>query len=136
MIVLTIFILVISLASGLFPHFMKNQNTELFLRHLSDDIYYAQSYAISHQQYIEVYIIVSAKGTGGQYYIRNVSKGVLLERDIPGDIKFLEGTMELRLFFASNGNITKSGVWKVKTANGDYKITFNIGKGRFRIEKL
>ncbi|PLT34725.1 competence type IV pilus minor pilin ComGD [Bacillus sp. V5-8f] len=136
LIVLAIFILLFSLASGLFPYFMKKQNNELFLRLLSDDIHYAQNYAISHQQYVEVYIIVPPKGTGGTYYIRNVSKGILLEREIPETIKFVPGTMDLRIFFSSNGNITSSGVWRVKTSSGDYKMTFNIGKGRFRIEKL
>lgn len=136
LVVLSVFILMFSLSSSLFPNFLKNQETEGFFRQLSDDIYFAQSYAISHQQYIEVTIQHPPGESGGKYYINHVLQAKLLERNIPKDIKFIRGTMDLRILFAPNGNITSSGVWNVNTSTGRYKMTFNIGKGRFRIEKL
>ncbi|RFU61906.1 competence type IV pilus minor pilin ComGD [Bacillus sp. V59.32b] len=133
LVVLTIFLLIFSLASSLFPHFMKNQETGQFLRQLSDDIHYAQAYAISHQQFIEVVI-----GASGETY--HISKGVrmgkLYERKIPKDLVFKQGSMNLRIAFAPNGNSTSAGTWFIDSPLHSYKITFNIGKGRFRIEKL
>lgn len=132
LVVLTIFLIILSLASSLFPNFMKNQETEQFLRQLSDDIHYAQAYAISHQQYIDVVI-----GASGETYVsKGVWIGKLYERKIPKDIVFRQGSMNLKITFASNGNITSAGTWFIDSQLHTYKITFNIGKGRFRIEKL
>jgi competence protein ComGD len=136
LVVLAVFILIFSLASGLFPHFLKNQETEQFFRQFSDDIHYAQAYAISHQQYIEVLIEQSPGKPSEKYHISNVMKGMLYERQIPKDILFTPGSMKLRVLYAPNGNITSAGVWYVKSGEDSYKITFNIGKGRFRIEKI
>ncbi|MDQ0218333.1 type II secretion system protein [Peribacillus cavernae] len=136
LVVLTIFLLLFSLASGLFPHFLKSQEIDQFLRQFSDDVYFAQSYAISHQQYIEVVIDQYPGRSGEKYHVANVMKGKLLERNIPKDVTFTRGSMNLRILFAPNGNISTAGVWNVKTSSSSYKMTFNIGKGRFRIEKL
>ncbi|CAH0345721.1 competence type IV pilus minor pilin ComGD [Bacillus sp. CECT 9360] len=136
LVVLTIFLLIFSLASSLFPHFMKNQETEQFLRQLSDDIHYAQAYAISHQEFTEVVIDQKPGTTGETYHVRNAMKGKLYERKIPKDLVISSGSMNLKITFTPNGNIATVGTWFIESPLHSYKITFNIGKGRFRIEKL
>lgn len=132
LIVLSIFILIYSVSWGLYPRFMDHQETRQFLTDLNDDILYAQQYAISHQAYTS-FAIDSALS---KYQIYTMEDGIVKSREIPHDIDFVKGTMNLIIYFTSNGNVSIAGAWFIFTPDDTYKLTLNIGKGRFRIEKL
>ncbi|MGE1162497.1 competence type IV pilus minor pilin ComGD [Peribacillus simplex] len=132
LIVLVIFILLISISPNLYPSFTKGMEIRLFLSQFHEDLFYAQQYAISHEGLIYLHI----DNTNKFYSVSSYKEGTLLERSIPEDIQFLSGTLGFSFHFNQYGNASKAGTMMVDTSKGKYKLVLNIGKGRFRIEKL
>jgi competence protein ComGD len=131
LIVLVIFVLLSGIGLNLYPNFIKGIQNRMFLDQLSADIFYAQQYAISHESLIHLYM----DNGKGNYIIYSFKEGVVLERSIPKDTKFLSGTLGMSFYFNQFGNASQSGTLMIDTNKGKYKLVLNIGKGRFRIEK-
>jgi competence protein ComGD len=104
----------------------------LFLSQFHEDLFYAQQYAISHESLIYLHIDNAEK----IYTVSSYKEGIVLERSIPEDIQFLSGTLGFSFHFNQYGNASKAGTIMIDTSKGKYKLVLNIGKGRFRIEKL
>jgi competence protein ComGD len=104
----------------------------LFLSQFHEDLFYAQQYAISHESLIYLHI----DNTKKVYTVSSYKEGIVLERIIPEDIQFLSGTLGFSFHFNQYGNASKAGTIMIDTSKGKYKLILNIGKGRFRIEKL
>ena len=132
LIVLVIFVLLISIGSNLYPSFTKGMENRLFLSQFHEDLFYAQQYAISHESLIYLHI----DNTKKVYTVSSYKEGIVLERIIPEDIQFLSGTLGFSFHFNQYGNASKAGTIMIDTSKGKYKLVLNIGKGRFRIEKL
>ncbi|MFJ7510036.1 competence type IV pilus minor pilin ComGD [Peribacillus simplex] len=132
LIVLVIFVLLISIGSNLYPSFTKGMENRLFLSQFHEDLFYAQQYAISHESLIYLHI----DNTKKVYTVSSYKEGIVLERSIPKDIQFLSGTLGFSFHFNQYGNASKAGTIMIDTSKGKYKLVLNIGKGRFRIEKL
>ncbi|MGE7759276.1 competence type IV pilus minor pilin ComGD [Peribacillus sp. NPDC097895] len=132
LIVLFIFVLLISLSPNLYPSFTKGMENRLFLSQLKDDLFYAQQYAISHESLVYLHF----DNTNKIYTVSSFYDGIVLERKIPKDIHFLSGTLGFSFHFNQYGNASKAGTLTIDTSKGNYKFVLNIGKGRFRIEKL
>jgi competence protein ComGD len=103
---------------------------EAFLTQLQADLYFAQSYAISHQ--MDVIVIFSPKdytytllGRSGQEQ--------LLSRSYSTDLKVVEGTIPLSFRYLSDGIVNKSGTILIRSRNKTYVLTILIGKGRFYV---
>ncbi|MGG0247084.1 competence type IV pilus minor pilin ComGD [Peribacillus frigoritolerans] len=132
LIVLAIFVLLISIGPNLYPSFTKGMENRLFLSQFHEDLFYAQQYAISHKSWIYLHI----DNTEKIYTVSSYKEGIVLERSIPEDIQFLSGTLGFSFHFNQYGNASKAGTIMIDTSKGKYKLVLNIGKGRFRIEKL
>ncbi|AOH55689.1 hypothetical protein ABE28_015115 [Peribacillus muralis] len=132
LIVLTIFVLLLSITPNLYPRFHKGMEERMFLSQFHEDLFYAQQYAISHESLIYLHI-----NNGNKIYIiSSYKEGRILERSIPADVHFLSSTLGHSFHFNQNGNVSKAGTMRIDTPKGKYKLVLNIGKGRFRIEKL
>ncbi|PJN89889.1 competence type IV pilus minor pilin ComGD [Bacillus sp. mrc49] len=132
LIVLVIFILLLSITPNLYPSFNKGMEERLFLSQFHEDLFYAQQYAISHEGLIYLHI----DDVNKIYTVSSYKEGKILERSIPEDIHFSSGTLGFSFYFNQNGNVSKAGTLMIETSKGKYKLVLNIGKGRFRIEKL
>ncbi|MDM5211714.1 competence type IV pilus minor pilin ComGD [Peribacillus sp. RS7] len=132
LIVLVIFVLLISISPNLYPSFTKGMENRLFISRFHEDLFHAQQYAISHESLIYLQIDNNKK----VYTILSYKEGIVLERSIPKDIQFLNGTLGFSFHFNQFGNASKAGTMIIDTSKGQYKLVLNIGKGRFRIEKL
>jgi competence protein ComGD len=132
LLVLTIFMMIVSLSFGMYPTFIKNLDTRLFLEQFSDDLYYSQQYAITQQK--NIYFTIDIPGRS--YYSYSYSDGRILQRNIPDDVKFEKLTLDLFLTFTTSGNVSSSGSWQIRADQSLYKVTVYLGAGRFRIEKL
>ncbi|MFJ7637188.1 competence type IV pilus minor pilin ComGD [Peribacillus sp. NPDC097264] len=129
LIVLVVFILLSTLGLNLYPSFSKGMQNKMFLNQLNEDIFYAQQYAISHESLIYFYV------DNDIYTIYSYKEEVILERKIPPDVQFMNGTLGASFYFNQYGNASKAGTMTIDTSKGKYKLVVNIGKGRFRIEK-
>jgi competence protein ComGD len=132
LLVLTIFMMIVSLSFGMYPTFIKKLDTRLFLEQFSDDLYYSQQYAITQQT--NIYFAIDVPGRS--YYSYSYSDGRILQRSIPDDVKFEKLTLDLFLTFTSSGNVSSSGSWQIRADQSLYKVTVYLGAGRFKIEKL
>lgn len=132
LLVLSIFMMIVSLSFGIYPTFIKNVDTRLFLEQFSDDLYYSQQYAITQQK--NIYFAIDVPGRS--YYSYSYSDGRILQRSIPEDVKFERLTLDLVLTFTSTGNVSSSGSWQIRADQNLYKFTVYLGAGRFKIEKL
>ncbi|PLR76489.1 competence protein ComG [Bacillus sp. V3-13] len=109
------------------PHYVSAQKS-IFFSELSADLYFAQQYAISHQQEVTVNFI-----PGENYYYIRDREQIIIERHYPKGITVYEGTLKLRFQFQADGSIAKFGSFFVDIAGVTYRVTFQIGKGRFYI---
>ncbi|MFD9626951.1 competence type IV pilus minor pilin ComGD [Peribacillus muralis] len=132
LIVLVIFVLLLAITPNLYPSFHKGMEERLFISQFHEDLFFAQQYAISHESMIYLHINNGKK----IYTVSSYTEGIVLERSIPKDIRFLSETMGFSFHFNQFGNISNAGTMMIETSKGKYKVVLNIGKGRYRIEKL
>jgi len=130
-IVISILSVILLIAVPSYHSLSKTNEIEHFFEQLQEDIYYTQMTAISRGKPIMLDFIT----TLSQYRIL-ASNQTIVKRDYPHDIIVEKGTLETKIEFNPNGNIRKAGTIFIKTANGKYKLTFQLGKGRFEIAKM
>lgn len=130
LIVLSIFIVIASISLYLYPTFQKKWEVKKFVHQFQEDLYYTQQYAMSHKRPISIIL------SEGNYTIFSTMDGNLVRRANPADIKFSSGTLGFRIIYNSNGTAIQAGTVYIQSFTEKYKITFYIGKGRFKIEKL
>ncbi|WP_258535617.1 competence type IV pilus minor pilin ComGD [Bacillus sp. 03113] len=103
-----------------------------FFSQLTSDLFYAQQYAISHQQIVTVHIIPNEH----RYLINERGRGVLLiERNYSEKVYVYQGSLNLNFEFEANGNVNKFGAFFVQIGKNRYKFTIQIGRGRFYVTK-
>lgn len=130
LLVLSIFMLVVTLSLNLYPTYIKKMETRQFIKQFEADVYYIQAYAMSHERsmsilmYKETYLV----------YVDGTKQ--LLQRTIPRDIQFKKGTMDLKVMFTSRGTAVTSGVFYIQTEQERYKVSVSVGKGRLKIEEV
>ncbi|WP_042355066.1 competence type IV pilus minor pilin ComGD [Bacillus rubiinfantis] len=132
LIVLTIFITLSSVT--IFS--LKPQQTmvedEAFLTQLQADLYYAQNYAIAHQNEVLVIFIPN------QYrYKMSEHKELktILERKYSKSFYLTEGSIPLTFKFLPNGNVSGFGSFFIRTEKKTYRLTIMIGRGRFYVKE-
>lgn len=122
--------LLASLSLNLYPKYVQKMETTRFVKQFEEDLYYAQSYAISHEMNISVYL------NNYNYTIISNLNGVILQRVNPKNTTFQKGTLGLKIFFNDAGSPITSGVVYIQSEQERYKVTIYIGKGRMKIEKV
>jgi competence protein ComGD len=136
LVVLSVFIMLATLSVGLYPGFVKKMEVRQYLKRFTDDLYYAQEYSISHDQYSLLVVMQVPEDNKSYYQISSLDGKILVKRPIPSGVNFERGTLQLKNFITNKGSFTSSGTWYINDLKDSYRVTFNIGKGRFRIEKV
>ncbi len=114
-----------------FASMANSKEVESFFEQLQDDLYYAQATALSRGKPI----LLDFRTSSSLYQIR-VDNQTILQRSYPTHFKVEKGSMETTIRFNANGNIRNPGTMFVNTQKGKYKLTFQLGKGRFHVSKL
>ncbi|MCZ0754639.1 competence type IV pilus minor pilin ComGD [Anoxybacillus sp. J5B_2022] len=104
------------------------------LEQLTDDLLYAQAYALTHRQSV---VVVFYNAQGRYRMTERYTLGrVLIDRSLPSPWKIELATLQNPLTFLANGNVNKSGTVLLKNGKTTYKLVFLLGKGRFYVQKL
>jgi competence protein ComGD len=102
----------------------------MFFSGFKSDLFYAQQYAISHQTTITVNIMSERN----YYYFReNINGPIIREHYFSDEVKITEGSMPLYFQFLPDGNISRFGSFFIRIGAKTYRMTFQIGKGRFYV---
>nr|WP_284036031.1 competence type IV pilus minor pilin ComGD [Neobacillus sp. 114] len=113
---------------------VKPQHTlvedEALLTQLKADLFYAQSYAMSHQQ--EVSVVILPNESKYSLVLRS-DQPHLLDRSYSSSFHIIEGSMPLYFKFQPDGNVNKFGSFFIETEKKTYRMTILIGKGRFYV---
>lgn len=133
----TLMVLSIFLITSFITFFMVKPQydmaiTEEFLSEFQADLYYAQTYAISHQREITINIVNSQF----YYYIRDrPDLPIIIKRSYSKNIQVIPGSLPLYFKFLPDGNVNKFGSFYIISGNKHYQLTILLGKGRFYIVK-
>lgn len=129
--VLLIFFIIVIMLMSLPPLFHSVQNTineKYFLQQYEEDLFYAQSLALSRRR--AVYYQYDSKKK--IYKITDHRGNVYLQRQVPDDVVISHGHLA-NFRFVGDGNINRFGnVW-VQVNGKKYQIFISIGSGRFEI---
>lgn len=130
LVVLSIFMILTSITVfSLKPQHSAIDESSFFTQ-LKADLYYGQTYAISHQHEVSVTIMPSEY----KYYMYlSTYSPPIVERTYPTDFIITEGSIPLYFKFMPDGNINKFGTIIIQSKNKTYRMTFLIGKGRFYV---
>lgn len=131
-IVLMIIATIGAIAYPAFDTFRKNRETEYFLRSFQKDIVHMQQKAINENRIYNL----SIDNKTHVYEVRGNGLREPLKRTFPEHIRFESFTMLLTIQFNQYGNISRAGTIYIHSANGTYKMVFQIGKGKFYVTKL
>jgi competence protein ComGD len=102
----------------------------LFFSQLKSDLFFAQQHSIARQEDVTVHILPDKH----YYYIRSRFNGpILIERHYSENIQIWEGTLKLYFQYALDGNIKNFGSFYIKIDSHVYRMTIQIGKGRFYV---
>lgn len=113
------------------PQYLLLEKTSFFSQFKSD-LFYAQQFAIAHQEIVAVNIM-----DGDHYYYmrRRVNGPIIVSRYYDNEIDIREGTMPLYFQFSPDGNINRFGSFLVQIDHQMYRVSFYIGMGRFYVTK-
>jgi competence protein ComGD len=114
-----------------FDRFLKNRETEYFIRTFQKDIVHMQQKAINESRIYNL----SIDNDKHLYEIRGNGSDHPTKRYFPKHIHFESFSMLLSVQFNQAGNISRAGTLYIHSANGSYKMVFQIGKGKFYVTK-
>lgn len=130
MIVSTLTILVIPRIDQL----EKAKEETYMIEQLTDDLLYAQQYAMTHKTAV---VVVFYNAQGRYRMMESYTLGrILIDRTLPSQWAFELVTLQNPLTFLANGNVNKSGTILIKNGKTTYKVVLLLGKGRFYVQKL
>ncbi|MBM6617302.1 competence type IV pilus minor pilin ComGD [Bacillus suaedaesalsae] len=132
LVVMTIVLIVSSLSFVYVRTTYENKIVNQFFEVLQEDIWLAQQHAISHSQSVELTFYTEQ----AFYDIRESGLRKLInKRPVHPSIRIRPLTMANPIKFQPNGNISGAGTVYVYDYNDTYKLIFQLGRGRFRVEK-
>ncbi|WP_456278303.1 competence type IV pilus minor pilin ComGD [Bacillus sp. AK128] len=133
LIVLSIIIMLVSFSFFHVRAVYQARVIQQFFEQLQQDIWLGQQYAISHSKGVEL----TFYETEDFYDIREGGvRSLIVKRTIKSEVKLRPLTITNPIKFNAGGNINSPGSMYVTYHHHTYKVTFLLGRGRFRIEKL
>ncbi|RDU35128.1 type II secretion system protein [Neobacillus piezotolerans] len=103
---------------------------DAFFNTLKADLYYSQLYAISHQREVTVNIV---RDKNYYYSHERFDMPFVTERRYSGEIDITKGSMPLSFKFLGDGNVNLFGSFYILIKDEKYKMTIQIGRGRFYV---
>lgn len=130
LIALTGFLIISSVCLASAKPLYETAKKEAFFNVLKADLYYSQLYAISHQREVTVNIVQDEK----YYYSHErFDRPLVTERPYSEDINITKGSMPLSFKFLVDGNVNLFGTIFIVIDKQKYKMTIQIGRGRFYV---
>jgi competence protein ComGD len=130
-IVLLIITIVGAVAFPKFDSFQMNRKSEYFISAFQKNILRMQQKAITEGRSYRLII----NNENHSYWIRGDESGKLITCDFPEFITFESHSMPLLIQYNQFGNISGAGTMYIHTPKQTYKMVFQIGKGKFYVEK-
>ncbi|RJS59682.1 competence type IV pilus minor pilin ComGD [Bacillus sp. PK3_68] len=132
MVILTVIVVLLSVAVLPFPRVAADFEKQQFLNQLQADLFLAQSYAIAKQEVVEVRFIY----TENRYTIRPLTAptNLFVQRSMPDTIRYVDGSLA-KLSFLPNGNTSSFGTVHFEYLDRHISLIFQIGKGRFYVKE-
>lgn len=113
----------------------KNKIGEQFSEQLTNDLLFAQQYAISTKT--SVSIIFTPQENYYRIHQGTFHINEMVYREYHRDVRIDTRTMGERLIYNGNGSINKAGAIGIYVDEMEgYRYVFTLGKGRFYVEKL
>ncbi len=131
MIVITIIGCMLLIILPSFTPISQSNEVDHFLKQLEEDLYLTQTMALSRGAPMYLDITYSR-----HYYRIYMGSSRILQRNYSDNMLVEGGTTETTIHFNPNGNIRNPGTLYISTNKGRYKLTFQLGKGRFDVTKL
>ncbi|WP_409270644.1 competence type IV pilus minor pilin ComGD [Neobacillus sp. SCS-31] len=103
---------------------------EAFFNVLKADLYYSQLYAISHQREVTFNIV---RDKNYYYSHERFDMPLVTNRWYPKEINITKGSMPLSFKFLVDGNVNMFGSFFIYVDEEKYKMTIQIGRGRFYV---
>ncbi|MDF0727789.1 competence type IV pilus minor pilin ComGD [Cytobacillus sp. S13-E01] len=116
-----------------FKPIFDSKKIEYFFETFENDLLFAQTYAMSHNETVYVYFTVNEH----QYRVlAGSTRRQILSREFSKDIKLEYSNLIPGVVYLANGNLSKSGSLVFKYKKDVYQVTFLLGKGRFYVKKV
>jgi competence protein ComGD len=132
LIVLVVLTAITNIALVFYDEFNRMKIDRHFIETFSNDLLYAQQYAITN----ETNVTITINKQEHFYVVISNYFNVLKKVSFDPDIHFESGTLELTVSYNLKGRISKAGSFYMYTPKSTYKIVFNIGIGRFYVTRL
>jgi competence protein ComGD len=133
LLVLSIVMTIVALSYFQLRPIYQEKVIQHFIEQLQTDIWLAQEYAISHSQSVEL----SFYDLETYYDLRESGfRKLIVKRTVHPQIQIRPLTITNPIKFRANGNINRPGSMYVIYNHQTYKIVFQLGRGRFQVEKL
>ncbi|MRX72614.1 prepilin-type N-terminal cleavage/methylation domain-containing protein [Bacillus lacus] len=134
LLVLSIFTVLLLLTAIHIQPIIEQKKVDHFFEQLEEDILFAQQYAMVNSHSMILYY-----GPAQRDY-RIVKSGLkseeVIKRELHQNMEIIPLTLSNHIIFNSAGNINSSGALQVKYKKRTFKVTFYLGRGRFRVEEL
>lgn len=132
MIILTVILILLSVAVLPFPKLAANVEKRQFLNQLQADIFLAQSYAVAKQEKVELRF----SSANNSYTVKpfGAAADVIVQRHLPDLVQYTEGSLS-KVSFLPNGNTDSFGTVHFNCGDRRVSLIFQIGKGRFYVKE-
>lgn len=132
MVALSILMILLSLSFLLFKPQMEMATKNAFFTQLQADLFYAQSYALSHQMKMYVQFTPSKK----EYAITgDIATGEIIRRKYDESVVINDDRVSFNFSILPNGNMSKFATYPFSMGGKKYTLTIQIGQGRFYVTK-
>lgn len=133
LIVLSVFAVVSAIVWMGAINIYREKTVDLFFLQLEKDLLYIQQRALMRKETIYLFWYPDQ-----HYYEAELSglKGELFERRYDKNINVEPTTMKFPIEYTQNGFVNQSGSILINYNNKTYKMIFNLGRGRFRVEEF
>lgn len=128
LIVFAIVLLILGTLAHSSYSFFETLEEQHFIHMLERDLLFGHTYAVTNHQF--VWFTYSFEEN---IYLLSVNQKLLIKRDLPDHIYFLQGQKMNYFYFSPTGNISRFGTLTFYINGKPYQVIFTIGKGRFRI---
>lgn len=134
LIVLTIFLMVITITSVSFKPLLQQLEIKYFFKQLQLDIAYSQMYAMGN--YKDAFIRFYPENNRYVISPSGYNQKSLIDRTYSKNIKIKPETLSTTVTLRRDGNIEKAGMMHVYHHDDTYRFVFLFGKGQTYVEKL
>ena len=133
LLVLFVFLLLTQFAYSIFPKTTETEQVEMDMEEISNMIFLAQQYAITHQKIV---VINCARTNGFCKSYDFITKQEISSFQPNTKITPMVSMNQMQIKISSDGSFSKSESVYFYTPVGNYRLVLLLGQGRFYYEKM